>query len=257
MPSLSSTTTRARKALAAGRIVAPLWLRGPRVVPSRDDLSLLLEPWYHDFSSLGLRTPQRGGIFPGNQAAKSPVIRRLIDEALARCRDAGKATGFLELFCADGYYGVYAARNGAGWVKGADLDAREVAKANLVARLLGVTDAEFAVADVFEWGERAPAALCAGGLYHLSDPERLLRQLRDQVDVALVVQTVYHQGIDDPDYFEAPAPGWHWGCRFSYRYLLSMAERAGWRVVRDERNELEGNDRVEDRGSAYLLCVPA
>ena len=254
---MSSLTTRARKALTVGRTVAPLWLRGRPILPSRREAGLLVKPWYHDFSSLGLHLPQRPGIFPGNQTAKSPVIRRLLDDALARCHAAGTDAGLLELFCADGYYGVYAARNGAGWVKGADLDTTEVAKANLVARLLGIDNAEFVVADVFEWRERAPAALCAGGLYHLEDPERLLRQLREQVDVALVVQTVYHQGIEDPDYFETPAPGWHWGCRFSYRYLLTMAERSGWEVVHHERNELFGNDRIEDRGSAYLLCVPA
>jgi hypothetical protein len=36
-----------------------------------------------------------------------------------------------------------------------------------------------------------------------------------------------------------------------------MVEAAGWSVVESLTNELTGNTRPEDRGSAYLLCVPA
>lgn len=216
--------------------------------------ALFADPWYHDFAPLGLRTPQRDGIFPGNQAAKQEPIFRLLDGALER---AGPGPSVLELFCADGFYGLRAAQRGARRVVGVDTDAREVAKARLAAKLLGVSGAEFRVAEVFATTDHVPVAICAGGLYHLSDPERLLRQLRDQVADALVVQTVYHLGRPEPDYFETPAPGWTWGCRFSQAYLLSMVERCGWRVDRAEENVLVANERPEDRGSAYLLCTPA
>ncbi len=68
---------------------------------------------------------------------------------------------------------------------------------------------------------------------------------------------MYHLGRPEPDYFESPAPGWTWRCRFSYDYLLSMVGRCGWRIEQAESNVLIANDRREDRGSAYLLCTPA
>ncbi len=222
-----------------------------------DERALFADPWYHDFSPLGLPTPQRGGIFPANQAAKQGPIFRLLDDALGRAAARRRDASVLELFCADGFYALRAALCGARRVLGVDTDEREVAKARLAAKLLGVRTAEFRVADVFLTTEPAAVAICAGGLYHLSEPARLLDQLRHQVSDALVVQTVYHLGRPESDYFESPAPGWTWGCRFSYGYLVGMVERCGWRIERTETNELLGNDRPADRGSAYLLCTPA
>jgi 2-polyprenyl-3-methyl-5-hydroxy-6-metoxy-1,4-benzoquinol methylase len=235
-------------------IASRLAVAGRQARMTADERALFAEPWYHDFGPLGLRTPQRDGIFPANQAAKQEPLFRLLDAALPR---AGADVAVLELFCADGFYGLWAARQGARRVVGVDTDPREIAKARLAAKLLGVSGAEFRVADVFATSDRVPVAICAGGLYHLSDPARLLRQLRDQVSAALVVQTVYHLGRPEPDYFESPAPGWTWGCRFSREYLLAMVERCGWRVEHAEANVLTGNDRPADRGSAYLLCTPA
>jgi protein-L-isoaspartate O-methyltransferase len=226
---------------------------GPMDPAERD---LFVDPWYHDFTPLGLPTPQRDGIFEPNQRAKQEPIFRMLDDALARAARPGRTPTVLELFCADGFYGIRAAQRGAGRVVGVDLDGRELAKARLAAKLLGVDTVEFRLADVFATTDRASVGICAGGLYHVSDPEALLARLRDQVSDALVVQTVYHLGRTEPDYFERPAPGWTWGCRFSHEYLLRMVGRAGWRVERQEVNELTGNDRPEDRGSAYLLCTP-
>jgi cyclopropane fatty-acyl-phospholipid synthase-like methyltransferase len=221
-----------------------------------DERALFADPWYHDFSALGLPTPQRGGIFPANQAAKQEPIFRLLDEALQRAAVRSAEVSVLELFCADGFYALRAAQRGARRAVGVDTDPAEVAKARLASKLLGVTGTEFRVADVLETPDRVSVAICAGGLYHLSEPARLLDQLRHQVSDALVVQTVYHVGRPEPDYFESPAPGWAHGCRFSYEYLLRMVARCGWRVEHAETNELLGNDRPADRGSAYLLCTP-
>ena len=72
-----------------------------------------------------------------------------------------------------------------------------------------------------------------------------------------MVQTVISLARCEADYFEAPAPGWTWGCRFSFDYLMDMLPGAGWRVVMTEENRLLGNKRPEDGGSVYLLCEPA
>ncbi len=225
------------------------------VVMTRRDLELFVEPWYHDFRDLGLPTPQRPGIYPPNQAAKQPVLFRMIDQALEIARRASATPTMLELFCADGFYASFAARRGA-HVVGIDTDSSEIAKARLAARLLGLRNAEFRIDDVLTSELRASVGICAGGLYHLADPEALLRRLRERIEKVLVIQTVFHLARTEPEYFETPAPGWTWGCRFSLPWLLQTTERCGWRIVHSEQNELTGNDRPEDRGSAYLLCVP-
>jgi SAM-dependent methyltransferase len=230
--------------------------RRRRATLSDDEQALLADPWYHDFRPLGLATRQRPGIFAANQAAKQGPLFELLDRAVSLAEGPPPELTVLELFCADGFYSLRAAQRGVGRVVGVDTDASEVAKARLAAKLLGLHNAEFRVGDVFETSDRVPIAVCAGGLYHVADPERLLRQLRGQVTDALVVQTVYHLGRTDPGYFETPAPGWTWGCRFSVDWLLATVARAGWRVRDERRNELTGNDRPEDRGSAYLLCTP-
>lgn len=227
------------------------------VVMTRPELELFVQHWYHDFTPLGLPTPQRWGMFAPNQGAKQEPVCRLVAEALRLAGERGERPTVLELFCADGFYTIYAAQHGASAAFGIDTDPAEIDKARLAAKLLGVPNASFEVADVLTSHARAGVGICAGGLYHLTDPAALLARLRRQIDHALVVQTVFHLTRTETDYFETPAPGLTWGSRFSYEYLLAMVEGSGWRIVSAERNELPGNDRPEDRGSAYLLCVPA
>jgi 2-polyprenyl-3-methyl-5-hydroxy-6-metoxy-1,4-benzoquinol methylase len=130
-------------------------------------------------------------------------------------------------------------------------------QARAMTTLLGHTGrADFRAEDVFDVSGTYDFAVCAGGLYHVTDPAALLRRLRDMVRSALVVQTVYSLARTEPDYFETPAPGQTWGCRFSYQRLLAMLAETGWDVVDSTANELGGNPRPEDRGSAYALCTP-
>ena len=58
---------------------------------------------------------------------------------------------------------------------------------------------------------------------------------------------------EDPDYFESPAPGWTWGCRFNNASFDKVVRELGLEIMDQHFNELEGNDRVEDRGSSYYL----
>lgn len=228
-----------------------------RVVTSKE-LEDLTMPWYHDFSPLGFSTPQRGGIFGPNQSAKQRVIFGLIDQALGICEKTGAPKTVLELFCADGFYAVYAAQRGATAVAGIDLDEKELRKARLISKHLNVRRARFLREDVLTSRRTASVGICVGGLYHLTDPQVLLSRLRDLISTALVVQTVFHLGRrQEAAYFESPAPGWTWGCRFSVPMVQRMLQRAGWEVVSETTNELPGNDRPEDRGSYYALCLPA
>jgi hypothetical protein len=117
--------------------------------------------------------------------------------------------------------------------------------------------AEFIEQDVFQIQGRFDFGICAGGLYHLSNPQALLEKLTEHVDRALVVQTVHSLAYEDDGYFEQPAPGWTWGCRFSLGYLHRMVKESGWRVLESTENVLEGNSRPDDRGSAYILAERA
>ncbi len=57
----------------------------------------------------------------------------------------------------------------------------------------------------------------------------------------------------EDDYYESPAPGWTWGCRYSVESFEKLIRKLGYNVVDKHYNELEGNGRLEDRGSVYYL----
>jgi hypothetical protein len=228
-----------------------------RRTPYREELE---HPWYHDFSALGLPTKQADGIFGPNQHAKQAILFDYIDKAINRC---GPEPRGLELFCADGFYSHYALQHGARHMTGVDLgdtqsagDPIHLRQATAMTALLRHEGrADFRQEDVFTVSGQYDFAICAGGLYHVSDPHALVRKLRTNARTALVVQTVYSLAETSADYFETPAPGQTWGCRFSYGHLLTMLADAGWDVVESTTNELGGNARPQDRGSAYALCV--
>lgn len=230
------------------------WTAGHRINPMRLDRGPLKTRWYHDFTPLGLPTPQLPGIYPSNQQSKAPILFEMIEQAV---RSAPARPSALEMFCADGFYALHAWRSGASTVRGVDLDEQAIRKARVAAAVLGADGVRFDVCDVWAVDDEVDIGICAGGLYHIADPGGLLAKLRSQVRHALVVQTVIHNGIEDADYFETPAPGWTWGCRFSWAWLLGMVSEAGWTVLDSHRGELAGNDRVEDRGSAFVLCAPS
>ena len=225
---------------------------------SRAERKLMPGPWYHNFSPLGLETPQRGGIYPANQKCKQAILFALIEEALRLCRKRGGSLRGVELFCADGFYGMHAMRLGAESVRGIDLDKKELARARLAAKILGWGEkTAFEREDAFKLKGEYDFCICAGGLYHLEDPARLLSELARKIHGPMVVQTVVSLARTSPDYFETPAPGWTWGSRFSTGRLQDMVAKAGWDILQSTENELTGNDRPEDRGSVYLLCLPA
>jgi cyclopropane fatty-acyl-phospholipid synthase-like methyltransferase len=220
------------------------------------------QPWYHDFTPLGVPTPQPAGILGPNQLSKQDILFDYIKRAIAL---SGPDPRGLEMFCADGFFSHYALQHGAAHMTGVDLGEPMAAgspvhllQAAAMAEQLGHQDrAVFRKQDVYDVEEDYDFVICAGGLYHLPDPASLLRKIHDNARSALVLQTVYSMTTDSPDYFEAPAPNWTWGCRFSNAWLLRTLAESGWKVVDSAVNELTGNPQPKDRGSAYALCVPA
>lgn len=222
--------------------------------------------WYHDFEVLGVKTEQKPGPYRLNQLAKQDIIFKLIDGAILLCkgtryeqdkmiRHYNPITG-VELFCADGFYSNYAAKKHRTRIRGIDLSEGHLKRAREITKTLGNEDrVAFTHCDVMDLDAEYDFGICAGGLYHLSDPASLLGLLRVKIKTALVIQTVFSLKHTEKDYFETPAPGRKAGCRFSYDHLIEMVVFCGWEIIEKHSNELGGNTWLEDRGSAYLLCT--
>ena len=93
------------------------------------------------------------------------------------------------------------------------LDPEHLRRAEVVTRRLGFQDdVRFVRDDVFSFvgrsQQRYDLVLCAGGLYHVSDPAALLEAVKGVVRRYLVVQSVVTLETEAPDYFVHPAPGW-------------------------------------------------
>lgn len=211
--------------------------------------------WYHDFEVLGVKTEQKPGPYRLNQLAKQDIIFKLIDGAILLCGKTKPITG-VELFCADGFYSNYAAKKHRTRIRGIDLSEGYLKMAREVTKTLGNEErVTFTHCNVMDLRIDYDFGICAGGLYHISEPLTLLALLREYIRTALVIQTVVSLEHTEKDYFEEPAPGRVYGCRFSYDYLVKMVEACGWEIIEKHSNELGGNTWLKDRGSAYLLCV--
>lgn len=217
-----------------------------------------LPPGYHDFSWLGLSTPQIEGIYAPNQVAKAPVLCAYILLALARAkhRHEGRQPSFVELFCADGFYAMFAARFGALSAVGMDNDREgHLASAERIRQQLGLENVRFEQTDIERIDPARHFSVVAnvGGLYHVDDPEAVLQQSWDMATDYLIVQNVVSLASDDPGYFCRPAPGLSWGNRYSRQSFEALIASKGWRVVLSDFNVLSANPRIEDRGSLYYL----
>jgi SAM-dependent methyltransferase len=252
-----------------------------------------LRPWYHDFAALGVQTrfperfisrvwqmlpPLRRLVEPGyvekgekfslrqllnprlpahqiNQAAKETYILPFMTQALEA---VGSTPTCLDLFCADGYYTCHMARlRPDAVITSVDLDVDEIARAQLISRVLAVPQVTFYNDDVWEFVRKASTydvVFCTGGLYHLREPRHFLEQLVPIVGTYLVVQSAITLETEDSDYFVSPAPGWRHGSRFTHAGLRGWLETLGLEIMNEARSELPGNARLCDRGSSYFLC---
>lgn len=209
--------------------------------------------WYHDFSYFGINNKQQGGIFPINQQCKQSILFDLIDKAIDRIKK-DSITG-VELFCADGFYSIYSSYKYGSKMYGIDINNNDIQHAKVISKLLNLEDkTNFEVKNVFDLQGNYDFCICAGGLYHISNPSTLLANLRNNINTYLIIQTVYNYTNNDPNHFITPAPHWTWGCRFSYDYLKKMVEDSGWTIIEDYKNELLANENPLDRGSAYILA---
>ena len=222
----------------------------------KNDLSDLGE-LYHDFSLFGIKNKQVPGIYYPNQYCKCFILRAYIQLAIAKCKvTLDTPVSFAELFCADDYYTMVARHFGATTSYGIDSDKDGFfSQAKLIAERLELTNVHFIQKDVNEIDtlERVDIVANLGGLYHVPNPREILQKSYKMAKKYLIIQSVVSMANNEPDYFECPAPGWTWGCRFNRRSFDAMIKDLGFTVVDQHFNELEGNERLEDRGSVYYL----
>lgn len=192
-----------------------------------------------------------------NQPVKEKHILGFIRQALS---DLPPAPTCLDLFCADGYYSCHIKRLApSASVTGIELDEGHARRAATIAQRLQLQDVTFHREDVSSFLERSPGpyelVLCAGGLYHIPAPSRLLEKVGHVALRYVVIQSVVTLETEDPDYFVEPAPGWQHGCRFTHAWLREQAAGLGWRILAESKAELPGNQNLRDRGSSFLLCA--
>lgn len=250
--------------------------------PANSDAEVYrLRPWYHDYSPLGVRTNFDDVISPGEQAAN--VIRRVLGKSVLNSgshphqhlRDerlipmlqeacelytqkfTAAPQSFLDTMGADGYYSFYAVRRlGFERAHCVDLESEHIRRGELMRRMLSLPQVTFNLQNVYDMpAEKYDVGLSSGGLYHVHDPELVLKMMRERVRVLVVLSTV-SQNSDSPDYKISPAPGWRHGSAFSREWLSTAAKRTGWQIAR--RDGFVYKDARFDgqpEGVELLLCV--
>ena len=216
-----------------------------------------MEPLYHNYSFFGVNNSQLPGAYALNQKAKSPIITAYIAHALAKSKKkASDSVSFSELFCADGYYAMVAARLGCHSSVGIDNNRdKHFGSASQIADRLGLGHVRFIQQEIEPASAFEPTDIVAnvGGLYHVPCPEEILEMSYGMAEKYLIVQNVVSLATDDENYYESPAPGWTWGNRFSRTSFDKVVRKYCPNIIDHHFNVLEGNGRQEDRGSVYYL----
>jgi hypothetical protein len=206
----------------------------------------------------GIDNKQIDGIYKPNQFAKSQIITAYIAYALASSLDDSNSNiSFAELFCADGYYAMVARSLGCKPCLGIDNNRDKHTQISpSIAQKLGLDSVSFLESDILANSKFDSFDIVAnvGGLYHTEKPEEILIMSYEMSRKFLIIQNVVSLANNSENYFESPAPGWTWGSRYSKASFDAVINRLfGSKVILSHFNELTGNDRLEDRGSAYYL----
>ena len=212
---------------------------------------------YHDYKVFGFKNYQLPGIYSLNQKSKEPIINAYIQYSIAKSRiKTQDKVSFAELFAADCYYAMVARHFGATYSIGIDNNCHGYSNhVTQIAKTLGIDNFEFCLRDInnIDEFERVDIVANLGGLYHVSNPKEIIEKSFNMTKKFLIIQNVVSMHNNDEDYFESPAPGWTWGCRFNRFSFDKLLQSLGYKIIDKHFNELEGNDRLEDRGSAYYL----
>ena len=212
---------------------------------------------YHDFKIFGYKNHILPGIYQLNQKSKEPIINAYIQYAIAKSKTKVQdEISFAELFAADCYYAMVACHFGATKSIGIDNNSSGYStNVTQIANALGIKNFEFVMCDINDVEEINKFDIVAnvGGIYHVSNPRNVIEKSYNMAKRFLIIQSAVSMANDDENYYESPAPGWTWGCRFNRYSFDKLIKSLRYDIVDWHFNELEGNDRPEDRGSVYYL----
>jgi len=212
---------------------------------------------YHDFNRFGFKNKILPGNYLLNQKSKEPIISSYIQYSIAKSKQTTQDdVSFAELFAADCYYAMLACHFDVTCSVGVDNNSHGYSKfVNKIAHAMDIKNFKFIDCDINNINEleRVDIVANVGGLYHVSNPEEIIVKSYNMSKKFLIIQTVVSMINDDENYFESPAPGWTWGCRFNRVSFNKLIRSLNYNIIDSHFNELEGNDRLEDRGSVYYL----
>lgn len=221
--------------------------------------------WYHDFTSLGIKTKQFDDpSYKLSQEQKDGIILNWIDKYI-RINESTPFMKGVDLFCADAYYSFHAINAGVGKMLALDLaeDSGEqrsgiLKQAEIIQKILTIPEDKLDIRkyDIMRFNEKCDFAFVFGGLYHVENPLKLLSNLRTSMCQLIFIQTIVSLENESVDYFESPAPGWNWGSRFSASWLIRNLELLDYRIVESKLEIANYNFALRDRGSLFLVCQP-
>ena len=230
-----------------------------------ETVRLFQRNWYHDFSLLGIKTQQFDDpSYRLSQLQKEKIVIGWINKYIKN-QDHKNSMRGVEFFCADAYYSFHALSAGADKMVAIDLAEESGEKrfgildqAKIIRKILSIDDGTLEIRkfDVTKFEEKCDFVFVLGGLYHIEDPLKLLSNLRSLVVHYVFIQTIVSLENEDPDYFESPAPGWNWGCRFSASWLINSIENLGFKIIESNLETAEYNFALRDRGNLFLVCQP-
>lgn len=223
--------------------------------------------WYHDFSSVGIETRLfAGSEYRLSQEDKQAVLFNLLLRAKSDSTSGEAELSMVDLFCADAFYSIYALSKGlVAHATGVDLGEGSgegsvrmgvLEQAALIRGLRGLDERlDLVNMDVMNYQGVYDLCLCAGGLYHIADPETLIKRITRQTRKLLIIQTVIPSDVSELEpFFVSPAPHWSWGSRFNRNWLIKILEDNGWRILAEDLRPMRANEHNWDRLSLSLLC---
>ncbi len=227
-----------------------------------------LRPWYHDFASFGFETvfaPEKKWKILGpikdqvrqhvyQQPRKEKYIRKYIETASI---NLPAKPSILDLFCADGYYGfVGQSINPDSILDGVDLNQYDIKRAKYMARMLGKGKTNFVCEDVFDFVHNNQniydLVINVGGLYHVSDPQSLLKASKKIINGYMVVGSATDSKNESDSYFVSPRPNFQFGSWFSHNTLKRWLSELNFEII-EEGKDVRSDANISNIAGSYFL----
>lgn len=213
-----------------------------------------LQPWFHDFSKLGLTTAINGlSLTMKAQLEQEPRIMKFLKKAFNETNK--KNPSFLEIFCSDGYYSINVLENfSPGKMVAIDNDKKMIEQAKTALKKLNLPLIDFRVenASSEKFSEKFDIVLIPRFLHQVENPKQILDKAFNLSNYFCIIRSIVSVDIEDENYFVTPAPGKTFGCRFSDGRLKKWIKELGWKIV--DYDKIIINNNSEKNLFVFYLC---